>query len=101
MRNLLVIGAIAVLMTLSVGPTVEAKDIVINDAFNLPGWGYWLSSGNPHAQWVDYYNVSGAGASYCIAQYVSTGYSGGLTQSVFVVQGVTYDVVADFAYANC
>jgi hypothetical protein len=79
----------------------NAKDIVVNDDFNTVSLDHWTPSGNPHYQGIDYYNVGGTGASFCLAQRVHTGYSGGVTQQVFVIQGVTYTVLADFAYANC
>jgi hypothetical protein len=92
---------IALAVMLCVTFTAGAKDLVVNDDFNTMSLDHWTPSGNPFTQWIDYYDVGGTGAGFCLAQRVHTGHSGGVTQQVFVIQGVTYTVLADFAYANC
>jgi len=103
MRSIVFILAAAAWILLAPAAPLNAKDIVLNDGFTLmpPPYAYWTESGDPVERWIDYIDVNGVDASYCLAQWVCDGYSGGLTQEVYVIQGVTYEVSADFAYVSC
>ena len=101
MKRILTFGTLALAIVLCGSFTAVAKDLVVNDDFNTMSLDHWTPSGNPAYQAIDYYDVGGTGAGFCLAQRVHTGHSGGVTQQVFVIQGVTYTVLADFAYANC
>ncbi|MHC4945139.1 MAG: hypothetical protein ACYTG7_19145 [Planctomycetota bacterium] len=101
MKRFSTLGVIVLWILISIAASAVAKDIVVNDGFSTMSWIYWTPSGNPHWQWIDYFDVSGSDLGFCLAQRVGIDYSGGLTQDVFVIEGVTYTVSADFAYRCC
>jgi hypothetical protein len=108
MRPFLSILTVASLVVFTTVPALDAKDIVVNDGFELPGWGYWTDYGNPDLRLIDYYDVvngyGGPNSSNCYAQLSSGGMGGndgGLRQEVYVIAGVTYTVSADLCYHNC
>jgi hypothetical protein len=107
MRTLLILSALFSLF-LWCGPATSAKEIIINDGFELGSWEYFTSFGSPDAQFITAYDVKngfgGPEISLCFSQRSSGGKGGndgGLRQDVFVQAGVTYVVSADICYHNC
>lgn len=89
---------------LSVFTTAGAKDVVINDSFETQGWQHWEPAGTlpSFEMFVGQYDVTAPGAySWCFSSRVHDGLVGELVQEVYLQEGVTYTVRADFAYTTC
>ncbi|MHC4943777.1 MAG: hypothetical protein ACYTG7_12240 [Planctomycetota bacterium] len=101
----LLFGCAAMLFLLSLnGPPASAKDVVINDSFETQGWQYWEPHGTlpPYEMFVGQFDMTAPGLwTWCYGIRVHDGLDGGLAQQVFVVEGVTYTVSANFAYTTC
>lgn len=101
MKRITILSAFALILMMSTASTVDAKDLTVNDGFNKANWNHWNQYGNIQYMAIDYYSTNGVSPSYCVAMRSSTNINGGLEQSIYVMQGVTYTVTADFAYSNC
>jgi hypothetical protein len=107
MKKLFLFSAVLVLFIWG-GTSGSAKEILINDSFELGNFNYWTSFGTPDFQFIQFYDVEngfgGPDPSSCFAQMISGGKGGndgGVRQDVYVEAGVTYVIKADICYHNC
>jgi len=101
MRRLLFIGGAVLLLMAGSFQIGSAKDLAINQGFELMSTAYWTEYGTV-AKIVDYFDVDGnGGADYCIGHYTGTGADGGLTQMVYLKENQPYTMTVDIAYYNC
>lgn len=105
MRKIFALGATALLLFIWSGQTATAKDIVLNNGFEMTDILYWVEWGGtipPSDRGVKLYDVTGDGTdTYCYWTIPWDNGSGGIWQNIPVISGVTYTVTADFCYHNC
>ena len=78
-----------------------AKDVAINDGFELTTTAYWTEYGAVF-QFIDYFDVNGNGtANYALASHPGTSSDGGVTQLVYMMANQPYTITIDIAYYNC
>lgn len=90
-----------VLAFLWCGPSLFAGDVVLNHGFETEDWLYWAETGNVpfHHKGVVKFDTTGNGkSSWAFYQHPGDDCSGGLDQTVYVLEGVTYEVGADVCY---
>jgi hypothetical protein len=85
------------------GSLANASDVVINNGFETRDWLHWETTGTlPVSEMtVELFDIKPGISTWCFHLVTYTGVTGGLTQNVFVQEGVTYTVSADFAYETC
>ena len=85
------------------GSLASANEVVINNGFETQDWQYWNTSGTlpTNEMSVTLFDMTPGFASWCYNLITYTGVTGGLIQQVYVQQGVTYTVSAEFAYETC
>jgi hypothetical protein len=84
--------------------SAQGQELALNDAFELQNWDYWTPTGNlPLAKrQIIPFDILGQGlTTYAYEALPWTGYEGGLSQTIHVQAGMTYEVSADFAYIYC
>ncbi len=104
LKTLLILGASAALLLLFLsGSFVQAQNVVLNNTFELQNLTYWTKTGNldPGFWGMDKFDTTGNGAkSWCFWQSPSSGKNGGITQTIFLIAGLTYDFSVRIAYDN-
>ena len=105
MKRFLLIGAAAALLVLLFGGVpAMAQNVALNNCFEMQSTVYWTKTGNMPAGYygIDYFDTNGnAQNSWCFYQSPFQGKIGGISQTIFLIAGVTYDVSVDIAYYNC
>ena len=94
-------AALAMLITAGAATDGTAQDLVLNKGFQTEDWMRWTTFGNIPDRGVLSFNTSGSGYSWSYYQIPYTGFGGGLSQTIYVLEGVTYEVSADVAYYSC
>lgn len=81
-----------------------ARDVVVNDGFETQHWQHWTPIGTVPSweMFVLMFDVKAPGQfNWAFGLHTWDNETGGLEQQVYVLEGVTYTVSADFAYELC
>ena len=99
MRKVVYSGAAATVLFWFVALPGAAKDIVINDGFEMRDITYWEFTGTIKEYGVVKYEVAGPlKESWCFWTRPWDKVEGTLAQWVYVIAGVTYEVSMDICY---
>jgi hypothetical protein len=104
MKKVFVMGTFAALLFFLSGAPGLAQDVDLNNGFELQSTLYWTKTGTLGGSYwgVDKFDTNNNGTkSWAFWQSPYTGKNGGLSQTIFVIAGVTYELTVDIAYYNC
>jgi hypothetical protein len=100
MKKILLLGMFALLLMWGSNEQGVAKEIVINDSFELQDTTHWTDFGtSPYA--VKMTDVVQGIFSWCMWNSPWNNGTGKIYQEVYLFNGVTYQVEADIQYHNC
>ena len=101
MRKLKGLGFLLILSAGWTTSPLTAGDVVLNHGFETEDTVYWIEIGNVpiyHKGVVKFDTTGNGKTSWAFYQHPGDGCSGGLQQTIHVLQGVTYQVAADVCY---
>ena len=104
MKKVLVMGVLVASLFFLGGAWVSAQDVDINNGFELQSKLYWTKTGGLGTSYwgIDKFDTNNNGTNtWAFWQSPYTGKNGGLSQTIFVIAGVTYELTVDIAYYNC
>jgi hypothetical protein len=104
MKIVLVLGALAASLLFLSGASVSAQDVNLNNGFELQDTTYWKKTGGLGASYWgnEKFDTNNNGTTtWAFWQSPYSGKNGGLSQTIFVIAGVTYELTVDIAYYNC
>ena len=92
-------GCLALLLLVFSGSEALAQNTLPNGDFELQAAGSWDLTGNNNGAMAATYDVTGLGSSWCWKRQPGSDQgNGGLTQAVYLLDGLTYDFSMDVCF---